>query len=416
MIVMAFLKMAADLALLYIAAGPLVYGCGVGTVPILLTLVSVSLAFCLSFLLREKKALKYVPYLLAAAPALFAGDGWIPWLVLAVISTGYAVYCTAGNRFLGYIEERKTVFKVTWVVLAVALLLALVFSASEEQFMLIVVSGVTTVAGSVLLMRSLRHDPAVYNSMRFQAVNIGIILVILGLSLLLSSKGILAGVLAGLKAVYTAIATGFVYVVIFILEGINYVASWIKSLFGEGARIEAEPVEINMDGAKELFGDLADVQTAGFPQWLKIVGIVILAAALLLVIILILRKLAGSKTGKLVARTAYGSTFSVEAGNGRIKDQSPSVQGVRKQYKNYLLFLKKQGAEITADKTTGEIEIMSDRILAGKGPENGMPKCTQAEEELRKLYLEARYNGTSQKADAERAKELVGIIKKFSTK
>ena len=127
-------------------------------------------------------------------------------------------------------------------------------------------------------------------------------------------------------------------------------------------------------------------------------GLVILAAIVLLILAAIFRRLAGRRAEALKAG-AY--TYSKDNEPEVKRRFSGQVQGVRKQYRKYLNMIEKEGLEIGPDDTSEDIFEKAPDVLGG-----------DAARELRSLYIDARYNGTADRAAADRAKELIREMKK----
>lgn len=402
---MVFLKMASDTALLMIVAGPVAVHFGAPMGLILFTVFLSAVSMSLSYALKEKKVLKFLPFLLEFIPALLPERN-IAWAIPAILVLAYGIYSAASEKLLDDIEHQRKILKVTLGITAAALFIFFIFGLRDNAILVLIISALIALGTNILLMRSLRHEPEVYGSFRFQALNIGIIAVIMGIVLFLSSESVVNGFILGIKAVYTWIATGIMYAVLFLIRIFGAFFSWLGTLFSGGTQKapEEQPmVTLDTGGIKEMFPDMPE--TTGLPLGVKIGLIVVAAAIVLLVIYLIFRKLAGKRTGTIAAgkKQSFGTYVRPENKNETVQI-STDAQGVRKQYRKYLQYLKKQGQTISTSDTSQDVENASRNYVKDAGWE--------ASEELRRIYLRARYAGESEKGDIERAKRLIGEIKK----
>ena len=401
MIVMVFLKIVADAAMMFIFGGPIAFHFGASVLKCIVTMLLIASASCLSFVLRDKKAIRFVPFVLPFAGLLIPGQV-VSWAIICGIVLAYAIFLAATGRYLVDPEHQKVLFEVTIVLEIIMIIAVALAKGTETSFSIVIFGGIISMASSIMLMRSLRHEPEVYNSLQFQAVNIGIMAGVAAVTAIVSSETVIGTILKGFVYAYKGVAYVIVWLFTQLLKGLNLLVEWLKSIFGTiQIDNEQEPVTLDTRSAEDLFDDITN-DAAGFPQALKIILIVLAVLAAIGIIILIFRALAGKKF-----------TAEVPSGDGRIEREqnreaarrkenlNAQVQGVRKQYRKYLALLKDKGQDIDESETSGDIVQMSQ------------PEYRSGEaRELRELYIKARYNGVADRQDAERAKELVKAIKK----
>ena len=399
---MVFLKIAADVSFLFMLLGSIAVHFGSELWVLMVTMAVICAGQILSFWLSEKKkgtALRLLPYILPIGCAFIPGMTLSGWIICGIIYA-YALFTGITRRYMADDEAQKVLFKITLGAIAAMLIIMLMVSAVDVSYTIVIFSGLISSVCSILLMRSLRHEPEIYSMPSYQTVNIGIACGVIGLSILLSTRTVLNGIFYVLKTIYSGIAYVVVNGLTLAIRGIAAAIKWIISLFPGGAEQAAETennIELDMRSANDLFGDAAEYK--GFPTWLKITGIVIAALIVIGIIILIFRKLAGHRTTE-TAKAASGTSYTDNGWEPERKKSSSQVMGVRKQYKKYIDFLRNEGTDITKDETSAEVNQNSPWKYQGS-----------AAAELRQLYLKARYAEIADKEDAERAKDLVRAIK-----
>lgn len=407
--VMVFLKIASEVCLFLTVGGAISIHFGAGSWQIIVTLAVICLSEVLSYIMYARKGqderqnvfIRLWPMGIPLLCILLPGR-CISWAVLCGIVFAYTVYIVLSEKYLPDADHQKTLFKLA-LGLTIGVIVILAFAGGREiSFSVTIFSGLASAACSILLMRSLRHDASVYQKASFQLINVGLVAAVSGIILLLSSKAVINGVLSVLRTVYTFVARGALYVIMFIIRIIGEFFKWLISIFPlhEIPQQEREAVELNTENAGDMFGEATEY--VGLPLAAKIIIWVIIAVIIAAILYFIFRYIAGERARV----TADGGQESFRKPSLRPRgrqgeDDSSQVKGVRKQYRKYLHFLKSKGMFIDPSNTSLEIE-------------NGAPDPYRMDEadELRELYLEARYNNKADQWAAERARELVKIIKK----
>ncbi len=407
--VMVFLKFASEAALLLTAGGAMAFHFGAGVWQIVVTLIVIGLTEVLSYLIYtktgdESRAGRFLRVLVMIIPfvcILLPGFS-IAWAVLCGVIWLYAVFLAVTARYMSESDHFKTVFKIA-IGLTVGVVIILLFaSATETSFSLTIFSGMVSLACSILLMRSLRHDISVYSSASFQLINVGLVAAVAAVILLLSSNVVISSILSVIKTVYTFIAEIALKVIMWLVEGIGKFIEWLKTImtFHEIPQQEREVIELNTDSGAGAFG--YEDEYVGTPLGVKIAVIAIAALVVAFLLFLIFRYIAGQRAARQKGEAAGVSDRGpLRPRQRRAEDEQSEVRGVRKQYKRYLHFLRKEGMYIDPSDTSADIVRTS--------PE---PYQSQEAIELRGLYLEARYNNRADERAADRAKELVRIIRK----
>lgn len=409
---MVFLKAVSEFSLIAIVAGAFTARFGASVTGIMISFAAAVISVFLSFFLRDKKVLRFVPVLLVFASALYP-DRSIAWIIVTVLFLAFAIFTIAGKHYIDVDEHQKSILKAQLALTGVMLVLTLLFQLGDNALAVIITSAFAGLCATILYLRSVRHEPEVYNQASFQLVNAGLIAAAAAVVVVLSNETILNGFFSGLRAAYTWIATKIVDGLLFVIQCIEAFFRWLSSLlsFGHVQKAqEQQAAQIQMQGNEDLFGDISEI--TGPPLWLRIVFWVFVAAIVVLIIWVIFRAIAGRRMEEMDGKASSFKSYAVK-GAGREKERSKDqdVQGVRKQYKKYLQYMTGQGLQLSRSNTSQEIEVMTGSLSRenGAGDEE---KVRKASDELRQLYLKARYNNAAEKSDAERAKYLVGQIKK----
>ena len=271
----------------------------------------------------------------------------------------------------------------------------LIFGASQEGINLTVVMGLTALICSVLLMRSLRHDAEVYSSPGYQLLNLLAVAAVPAAAAVMSLETVLNGFFTVIKTIYRIIMG-------LILNVVMWIIRLIAAAFGKlGVSIqpEGQVPELDLSGAKEMFG-LSD-SGSGAGDAVKYVFIalgVIIAAGLLFVLFRYFSSgmdSASDNTEELL------QSVRISRDTKKGEPEGTPVHRVRQQYKRFLKFCVKQGIEISESDTSGEISSRS----------SWLPPA-EASAELREIYIKARYNGTASKEDAARARKLCTALRR----
>ena len=399
MAVMVFLKCAGDISFMFMMLGSIAVHFGASVWACVAALAVICLAEVLSFVLDGvKSGLRLLPFILPLGCAFLPGMTISSFIICGIIFA-YTVFVAATHRYMAE-DSQRTIFKITAGGLLAMLLILLLVSAEQISFSIVIFAGLISLCCSILLLRSLRHDSEVYSRMSFQMVNLGVIAAVLGVSVVLSTRAVTEGIFKVLSAIYKGVAYVILTVITYAIRAVAAAVSWLKSLFGsvETAEEAAQQQQLDLRGAADLFD--TNGEYTGLPTWIKIVGIVVIALIVIGILTLIFRKLAGGRRGA-AAGTARGNTsYSKTYQRAKAAPEGAQVGGVRKQYRKYLAMVRAEGQTITADETSADIAMFAP------------PKYrTEAAAELRKLYLEARYNGEASKEAADRAKELVKMMR-----
>ncbi len=406
MLTLVFIKSVSDLALYYSFAGLFALLFGGSNRAVLLGMVIQAAIFTFSYLLRQRQRsiLRFLPLLLLIFCWLIPGSTLANYILLipAVI---YMIYLVAKKIYEPDCYQQKDIFSIYWKVFIVFALFAALLGARSAVTAIAIPAGLICMACSVLLQQTLRHDPEVYCQPRYQVISIVVIGAVCVCALFLSSSAFLNACLRFLQIIYNRVIApilmAIVYVIIFIINGIVQ----LISLFHINISTSSEGLEIDMSGfsARDVLGIEEDVVTDGQILERILIAIAIIAAAVIL--ILLFRALSRRTRSQSPEPERKETRTSIQRNSPSASENATgSVARVRTQYKKFLKLAFQQSVQPDKSDTSAEINRKYRHIFD-----------SHATEELRDLYIEARYNGKATNEDAQRAKKLYSDIKKSAS-
>ncbi|MCC8099575.1 MAG: DUF4129 domain-containing protein [Clostridiales bacterium] len=395
MTALVLLKLLSDLGIYYAFGGFFAALAG-AEAPLLLAAYGVQSAVgLLTYLLRERGWLRFLPLALLAVGWLLPGGSLAAWVAIAPPAL-YVIWLAAGTRYLPEQSRQLDIFSVFWKALLVFCLFLLMVGCGDLLAAITIPAGLIGLACCVLLNRSLRHDLAVCCQPRYQAMNLALTAGIGLAALGLSSRGFLHGCAAALRWVYETVFAPILMALFQLLgaaiQVVLWLFSWVQFRFtGE----EQEVQSLTLGDTEDLFGDLEASGNNG-----ELFSRVCIALALLLgavLIVLMFRWLSRSARraeGDPPARTVRSAVAGSSPRPLPRFARSP-VQRVRLYYQKFLALYRSRGLERKAGDTSQDV--------AAKSRYTFDPAAVQA---LRQLYIAARYNDQATKEDAARAREL----------
>lgn len=252
-----------------------------------------------------------------------------------------------------------------------------------------------SLATSIFLMRMLRHAPAVYLDGQYQRRNIFLFLIVLCLAWLFSRDVVFELMGSALSFVYMKgiypVLNGFIWLFLGVLRIIMYIFSWFR--FGE---IKFEENHLSGGEMGHSFKDAVVVgdHVATTQSVLTIIAIIILFVCAFY----FFRWLALHKGED--SFISQGLDMVRTGGSARQKKERATTTAlqIRRQYRIFLKLYKDNGGKIEKAFTSKDVLDSSVEILPD----------TSAEllEEMRQIYLAARYGNTATKADLKRIKQI----------
>ena len=397
---MTFLKMAADLGILLSAAGFFVLPLGGHAMPLLLSVPAFALCFALSFLLRDRGILRFLPLLPAGLFVLYPGLSAVDIVILSV-ELLYAVWLTVRKAYVPVWEIQAEIFSLYWKIFLGVLVVEWLIAPVETRTMTLP-AGLMASACCILLNRSLRHDPSVYRTPRFQLVNLAGVAAVAVIAALLGSETFLSIVGAGLKWFYdTLIAPllmGVIYLFTLLIKGLSWVLSFIKIEKPE------KKEDMNLDsgeGSTEM--ELVEREDPAAVEFLT--AVLIIAAAI--AVFFLLRALARSmrKARQEKAVQSVTRRYAAEAVEHDPMPPRGPVRRIREIYRRFLRLCLRREIALTRSDTSLDVQQKSEYLFE-----------QEDSAALRRLYLKARYRETADEEEAEQARALYQKLKKEEKK
>lgn len=255
---------------------------------------------------------------------------------------------------------------------------------------------------SVLLMRTLRHEPETYCQRRYQLVNLVSVAVVTAVAALISTEAFLKSCLAALGSLYNTLVlpllmlllTAFVY----LLRGV----AWLLTLLNLKLPEESEKIELDLMSAADILGQEVAIQEWDVGKEVLIVLLTILGAVALYFFFRWMSRLGWGEEKVAAVGEKRGVVDAVPEKAEKPPRFGSPVQRVRAQYRKFLKLYLAEGGGM--EKFHTSLDIQKE---AGKFRLNA-----EASGELREIYIRARYADDADARDAARARELYSAIKK----
>ena len=401
MITIVFLKALCDLGFYCTFAGFFAVLLGAAPALLLAALPIQAACFAASFPLR-RGPLRFLPLALMAVCWLLPGAGFPEYAAFAP-PAAYLVWLAAKERYFPEWSHQADIFSRFWKIFFPFLLLAFLFGESETAAAVTIPAGAATLLCSVLLTRSLRHDPEVYCQPRCQLLNLAAVAGAGFCAFLLSTPAFLQGCLAVLRAVYTCAVGPVLMLAVYAVVGIAAALMWLFSWIKLGFQPPEETVMMDLQGMAETLGvqeasDTPDYLTR-IAAALGIIGGILLLWAVFR--FLARRNAASPPPGGESERRESIAAAPAAGGDRR---ENSCAQQVRAQYRRFLKLYRRAGFPRSPRDTSRDIvrysrEAMGDDVSA-----------------LRELYIAARYDGAATREDAAQAREICARLKRRQQK
>ncbi|MDO4567604.1 MAG: hypothetical protein Q4B99_01460 [Clostridia bacterium] len=358
------------------------------------------------FLRRKRLIVRLLPLLCIPAVIALYTYTYVDLICLVPPAVMVIVNCVMG-RFEPDADSFAKYFVRGLYLLVPVLLLSMLAPGNMPAEQITLPFAIVYLVVAVIVMRSLRHDEDIINRPSFMAINAGVVIVVCLLSAMLSTDV----ALESFRWLSYVIGRGFGY----ILEGIRYVlALLMMPFFTEDSVLfdTPAPSATPSGGTSTPAPSPTPTPTPAplpeptdvFPPWVMVIFFVIIVGAIMVILFVKGPNRAGRKSlweqQDAKVRKKGGAQSSVLTW---LKRDTPQDK-VRKQYKRYLRMVNDESHAITPYMTTAD--IANRAAVFGYDAALG--------EELRRLYLRARYAGEADTSDAEaiEAKRLVDEIKR----
>jgi len=400
MVILNFLRALVDLGFYYSIAG--MFSAAAGGLLALEILLLQSACFALSFALRRSRAARLAAVLPALAPALLAVGLPIP-LPDAVLSLPPVIYLAYLAWTDGYQLSRNRqadLFHVFWRAFLVMAGVLTLMNSWQVVLTVGIPAALMTAAASVLMMRSLRHEPSVYLQPSYQAVNAAGILLLALAALVLGSEWVMRTVLLVAGTFYNYIVAplllGVFALIGFVLLGIAPLIAWFLRLFRSD-----EPGEMPEMASEEGFQEQMDKMEEMLPSFsVELILQILLSAIVLVTLFLVFRWMSRRWNGQ--TDTAAPLRVDIPARQGERARPGTYAYRIRKQYRAFLRLCRTHGLQFPVSDTSTDV----GRKSLGTFPDE------EAMAGLRDLYQQARYQGEATREDYQQFKKLLGALKK----
>ena len=263
--------------------------------------------------------------------------------------------------------------------------------------------GLIMLVTSVLLMRTLRHDPETYRQKRYQIVNVLSVLAAVLLAALISTETFINLCLTAFGSVYNTLVLPVLVAGLWcFVQGLRAMA-WLAVLLKIRKPEAIENPQLNLDSVAKDLG-IEDLEAAGNPM-INVIMTVVLALFAAVVLYFFFRWMLSRgrrNAGQTVVREERRSVAEEVLRKPPREWLSTPVQRVRAQYRRFLKLYERAGGAVKAGDTSLDVETDAKRYCFD-------PAISA---ELREVYIRARYAGQADRQDAARAKELCSAMKK----
>lgn len=341
---------------------------------------------------------------MCALPALLF-QGWY-FLLPQAASVLYVLKAVYTGKMEPDRDQAADVLSLFWKLYLPFMVFAMMVAGADRVMACSVWMALLCCTASVVLLRTLRHNEDVAGDPMLQGLNLAAGLGLVALPWLCSRTWAVNGFLKALGFFWEKLLAP---VLLALMYGVFMVLYWIfemlHGLFGNGSvpELQGQFAEFTQNLQEELLeAEGAGGGSGALLLVLKIVGLVAAAAA----IWLFFRWLAGHRRETEPRTEARMETTLLPKGSRSPRQRElaggSAALSVRKSYRRFLRLCRARGVELRPGFTSLQIQRRSCSLR---------PNEAQAEE-LRSLYVKARYANRATRQEAKRAEELVGELKK----
>lgn len=394
-----FLKMVADLGFYFTFAGFFASLGGASSYIMLPMMLIDSACLAGSYALNKNGRLRFLPLAIMLGGYFLPGAGIADYIVM-ILPAAYVIWVAVKELYIPEWDRQVDIFSVYWKVFFVFIAIGLLCDQSGILTEMTIPCGIITLACCVMLMRSLRHERQIYCSKKYQLMNLGFVVAVGVVAMFLSSSVFLGSVLAALKVVYKYIIgpifMAVIYAILVVLKGILWLFSFIKiNLKNSEELSDASGIGEMLSNTQDELGETNVI----FERVLIAMGIVAVAIVAILIFKYLAKRMGKGPVDTVITdRRYYAEPVSMKEPE---PERGTPVQKVRALYKKFLKFSINQGIDIKKCDTSLDVNYKCSTSFNNSDTE-----------ELRSIYMEARYNGEATKENVARAKELYSHIKK----
>ena len=244
---------------------------------------------------------------------------------------------------------------------------------------------------NIALLRTLRHEPAVQNTLRFQAMNLALVGAVPAIAGCLGSKQVVSAIFTPLSIFYRQILVPLLTLLLWVPF---MILQWFFDL------LFPDYVQRQEETEKEIglgLGDYMEQVDFQIPLWLKVLFWVTLASVAVIVLYFLVRMLLTPRQNASDSKQADSqSSAFVDTKSRKRSPESGSVQRIRRQYRKFLKLCGEQGVVRTESTTSRDIDRRAQRNI----------HLSPVSPKIRQLYIKARYAG---RADHTAVKEMTQL-------
>ncbi len=381
------LRMMADLSVYFFIAE--LFAVSLGGSSQLIPFLLLSLSYGVLVFLQNRNFNRL--YMLLPAAVLFLPVSYPLALIPPVI---YILYLIFKEQTVLSWDRQSELFSLTVKFFPVAgvLICFLGYYAQFVQYSLPM--AFISLTASVFLMRMLRQRPAVYLDPHYQRRNCLVFLVLFCATRLFSQDFVFRLAGSALSFVYMKgiypVLNGFIRLFLGVLRLIMYIFSWFK--FGEIKFTE------NHLAGSEMGPTFKDVAVGEHVATTETVFTAVVIILLLLCAFYFFRWLALHNGEETFISSGFDILRSGDSAKPKKERPTTTVLQIRRQYRIFLRLYKDHGGKIETAFTSEDVLNRSVEILPGIS--------SDILQEMRQIYLNARYGGTATKADLKRMKQI----------
>jgi len=396
MIVVNLLRILVDLGFYYSIAG--FVAAAFGGSGALAAAVLQAACYALSSVFTKNRALQ----LLSLLPMAL---GWILCrhtadAILILPAALYVIMLVKNRDYSQNQSRQQRLFSVYWKVLLASIPIALLIGGSRFLTSVTLPYGILTLTCSVLLMRSLRHNPQVYCQRSYQLTNLSIVGAVLLFAAFLGSDFFLNCCKAALGAFYRTLILPILNLVaeliVLLMQAVGYLIRKLdlKLPFKDGK------INLNTEAlSPSLQEDAALIDTN---ETLRNLGITLLVIAAAVVLVLFFRWLSRKRYSNPIVNAFQGEKVDGFRSKTAAEKDPSAVRSIRLQYRKFLKLCANYGVLPERSSTSRDIDARARQYSA----------LQQISGPIRQIYIRARYAGQADSESVQQIKKLCAEGKK----
>lgn len=338
----------------------------------------------------HKKEYKKFYYILPALVLLVPNS--CVWALLPAI--GYILYIVAKDTIALSWDRQSELFSISYKVFLDASVCISLAGNYVNVIRYSLPMAFISIVTSILLMRMLRHEPETYLSPQYQLKNCFLLLVVLFVAWLSSRDFVFSFIGNSISFVYMnciyPILLIMINCLVLFIKLVMNLFSWIKLgevKFEENLLPESEGSPTALD-----FSTIVSSTNDAF----KSVLYIILFILLLVLAFFFFRWLALNRGEESILGHGLDIIRGSDSASTKKERSTSTVLQVRRQYRIFLKLYQAHGGRLEQSDTSQDILKRSSTLF----PQNELM------EEMREIYLMARYRNTASKSDLKRMRQI----------